>query len=174
MNIFDIVLLVFILIGSLRGLWNGFFVTLASFISVLVGIYIAIKFSSFTADVLRSNIAKNWEHLEIIAFAITFIVIVVSITLLAKIFSKIADFSGLGIFNKLLGGLLGLLKTILILSVMLHFFQKVNQNYSLVAKETLDTSLLYQPISEISDVIFPTLSEWFDTLKNETFSNSET
>src|SRR5690606_41924175 len=108
---------------------------LASFISLLAGIFVAIKFSSFTAGFLRDSLSKEWEHIEIIAFAITFVAVVIGITLLAKIFTKIADFSGLGWINKILGGVFGLLKIVLILSVFLHFFEKINENNALVRSE---------------------------------------
>src|SRR5690606_11979068 len=128
MNVFDIILLAFLLLGFIRGFWSGFFVCLSSFVSMLVGIFIAMKFSSFTSDILRNTFFKDWKHLEIIAFVITFIAVVIGITLLAKVFTKMADFSGLGLMNKILGGVFGLLKTVLILSVLLLFFEKVNQN----------------------------------------------
>jgi membrane protein required for colicin V production len=166
MNVFDIILLAFLLFGFIRGFWSGFFVSLASFVSILVGIFIAIKFSSFTADILRNTFSKDWKHLEIIAFVITFIAVVIGITLLAKVFTKMADFSGLGLMNKILGGVFGLLKTLLILSVFLHFFEKLNENKTFASEETLEESFLYQPVSEISEVIFPKLTEWFDEIKS--------
>lgn len=166
MNILDIILLVFLLFGFIRGLWSGFFVSLASFISLLAGVFIAIKFSSFTAEILRNHLSQEGKYLEIIAFAITFIAVVIGIMLLAKVFTKIADFSGLGWINKILGGVFGLLKTILILSVFLHFFEKINQNHVLISEEALQESMLYEPVSEISEIIFPTLTGWFDNLKS--------
>ncbi|SRR5690554_4602778 len=165
MNLLDITLLTLLLISFIRGLWSGFFVSLASFISLLAGIFVAIKFSSFTAGFLRDSLSKEWEHIEIIAFAITFVAVVIGITLLAKIFTKIADFSGLGWINKILGGVFGVLKTVLILSVVLHFFQKINQSHSLITKEKLEESILYQPVSEVSEIIFPKLTEWFNNIK---------
>ncbi|MFA7444430.1 MAG: CvpA family protein [Flavobacteriaceae bacterium] len=167
MNLLDIILLIFLLFGFVRGLWSGLFVALASFVSLLAGIFIAIKFSSFTATFLRDNFSTEWQHLEIIAFAITFVIVVITIMLLAKILTKIADFSGLGWLNKVLGGVFGVLKTLLILSIFLHFFQKINQNNLLVSEEKLKESLLYQPVSEVSEMIFPTLSQWFDTVKTQ-------
>ena|SRR5690606_12799082 len=166
MNVFDIILLAFLLFGFIRGLWSGFFVSLASFISILVGIFIAVKFSSLTANFLRDNLSQDWKHIEIIAFAITFIAVVIGIALLAKVFTKIADFSGLGWINKILGGVFGLLKIVLILSVFLHFFEKINENNALVSEKTLQESILYRPISEVSEIIFPTLSDWFEKIKS--------
>lgn len=166
MNILDIILLAFLFFGFIRGLWSGFFVSLASLISLIVGIFVAIKFSSFTAEFLRNNLSQEWKYIEIIAFAITFITVVIGIALLAKIFTKMADFSGLGWVNKILGGVFGLLKTIVILSIFLHFFEKINQNHSWVSEEKSEESILYKPVSEISEIIFPALTEWFEHLKS--------
>ena len=167
MNFLDIFLAAVLLFGLVRGLWKGFFVELASFVSLIIGIFIAIKFSGFTADFLRKESESDSHYIEIAAFAITFILVVVGIILLAKVFTKIADFTALGWLNRLLGGIFGLLKMLFILSVLLHFFQKINFNGNLVSEEKLNESVLYNPVKETSEFIFPVLSDWFDKAKEE-------
>jgi membrane protein required for colicin V production len=173
MNFIDIILILFLLFGFIKGVWNGFFTELASFISLLVGLFIAIKFSGFTADFIRENYATDIQHLEIIAFAITFILVVIGIILLAKVFTKVASFTGLGWINRLLGGVFGLLKMIFILSVVLHFFTKINQEQAFIEHDKINQSILFKPIIAISDTVFPVLTEWFNATK-EAFSEEET
>lgn len=167
MNFLDLILAAILLYGLVKGLWKGLFVELASLISLLLGIYLAIKFSGFTADFIRKNFASDLEYLEIIAFAVTFLLVVIGIVLLAKVFTKIAYFSGLGWINSLFGAVFGLVKMIFILSILLQFFQKINTEGTLISEEKLNESLLYNSVLETSEYVFPIISEWFDKAKEE-------
>ena len=58
-----------------------------------------------------------------------------------------------------------LLKTILILSISLNFFQKINVNYTFADKTTIDKSLFYNPIQKIAAIIYPSVEEWYKEIK---------
>lgn len=160
----DIILGGLLLYGIVKGLWKGLFAELASLLSLLAGIYVAVKFSGLVGKMLEGHV-DNPKYISIVAFTITFIAVVVGIVLLAKVFTKLADFSGLGLVNRLLGGFFGLLKMILILSVSLNFFMKLNSSNVLAEKKTLDDSLFFYPILKVSNTIFPVLEEWFKEYK---------
>lgn len=170
MGFLDIFLGVFLIYGLIRGLCNGFFVELASLVSLLLGIFIAIKFSYLMKAYLENHGSWNPKTVQVVAFALTFILVVVGISLLGKIFTKLADFAALGLFNKLLGGIFGVLKTILMLSVLLNLFEKVNTNYAFAEKETLDHSIFYNPVRAVSKFIYPSIEEWFTAFKSEGFN----
>ena len=165
MGILDIILGIFLAYGLIRGIWNGFFVELASLISLMLGIYIAIKFSFITAEFLSDIFSWNPKTIAIWAFILTFIAVVLGVSLLAKFFTTVANFASLGIFNKIAGGVFGVLKMCLILSFALALFQKINFNNTFAEKETLDNSLFYHPILKISEFVFPVFEEWFAELK---------
>jgi|SRR5690554_690820 len=167
MNFLDLILASILLYGLVKGLWKGFFVELASLISLLLGVYLAIKFSGFTAHFIRDKFSSDSDYLEIIAFAITFVMVVIGIILLAKVFTKIADFASLGWINRLLGGIFGLVKMIFILSIILHFFQKINATGIFLSEEKLNESVLYNPVVTASGLVFPIISEWSDKAKEE-------
>lgn len=167
MNLFDVILGGFLLYGIIRGVWNGFFVELASFVSLILGIYIAIKFSFLTQSIIESHVSWSPKTVQIMAFVLTFILVVVGIMVLAKAFTTLANFASLGIFNKIGGGFFGLLKTILILSVSLHFFHKFNEKTDFVSKATLVESLMYYPTLEISGLVYPALENWFMEFKED-------
>jgi membrane protein required for colicin V production len=151
MGLLDIILGGLLLYGVVKGLWKGLFVELASLLSLLLGVYIAVKFYGLTGSV--------------IVFALLFIIVVVGIYLLAKVFTKIADFASLGLLNRILGGLFGGLKMVLILSVTLNFFLKINSSNFFTEKETLDKSLFFYPMIKVSNTIFPVLENWFIEFK---------
>ena len=155
MNVVDIIICVCLLFGLIRGVMKGFFVEVASLIGLIAGVYGAIHFSYFAKEYLQESVNWKAEYISLTAFAITFVAIVVAISLLGKILTKIADFAALGMLNKLLGGVFGATKIALILSVVFLFFNKINGTIPFVEKEVLNESILYKPVEKIVSTIFP-------------------
>jgi len=161
MNVFDIVIAALLIFGFVRGVIKGFFVEVASLAALIGGVYGAIHFSYFIGDFLKEAVSWSQEYISLAAFAGTFIIIIVTISLLGKMLTKLADFAALGIINKILGGVFGAIKIGLILSVIFIFFGKMNDTIPFVKKETLDESILYAPVKKIAPTIFPSI------IKNE-------
>ena len=166
MNIFDIVITVILIFAFVRGFMKGFFVEVASLIALIGGIYGSIYFSYFAADILKRYADWSENYITLTAFAVTFIGIVIAVSSLGKVFTKMANFVALGMINKILGGVFALLKSTVILSVIFVFFARINSTISFVTKDTLDTSILYTPIKEIVPTIFPKIIEEIDEKKN--------
>ncbi|MEO8233991.1 MAG: CvpA family protein [Flavobacterium sp.] len=167
MSFLDIVLGALLVYSLYKGIKNGLFVELASLISLVLGIYVSIKFSYLIKSALGNVVSWQPKYIEVTSFAITFFLAIVCIHLLAKVFTGIADFAYLGWLNKLGGAGFSLLKTILALSIVFNLFQKINVNNFIVKEETLNKSMFYNPIQEVSKFVFPTLEEWYDHFKNE-------
>jgi membrane protein required for colicin V production len=157
MNIFDIIITALLLFGFVRGLVKGLFVEVASLVALIGGVYGAIHFSYLISNFLKEYVTWNTEYISLAAFAITFIVIIVVISLLGKALTKIANFASLGIVNKILGGVFGVLKIGLILSVVFIFFGKMNDTIPFIKKQTLEESILYSPVKKIAPTIFPSI-----------------
>ena len=166
MGVLDIVLAALLLFGLVRGFMKGLFVEVASLVALVAGVYGAIHFSNFAADFLQNKTEWNEKTINITAFAITFVVIILVISLAGKALTKLADFAALGILNKILGGVFGALKIGLILSVVLIVFDKMNKTLPFVDKETLEDSILYKPVKSLAPTIFPSI------LKTDTEDNT--
>ncbi len=164
MNSIDIVLALFLAYGFIKGLFKGLFVEVASLLALILGIYGAIHFSDFIGNYLYDLLNWDKKYVGLTSFIITFILIVIAITLLGKFFTKLADFASLGLLNKLLGGVFGLLKITLILSVLLMYFYKFNSKIEFVNESTLQESKLFYPVKETAILLFPS---FFDEPINE-------
>jgi membrane protein required for colicin V production len=165
MSFLDIVLGSLLVYGLYQGIKNGLFVEVASLISLLLGIYFAVKFSILTAEIIAGFVHWNPKTIQVTAFILTFILVVVGISLLAKFLTGVADFAQLGWINKAGGGFFRVLKTILIVSVFLTLFEKINFNNMLAKKETLDNSMFYRPIQKTAGFIYPSIEKWYTSLK---------
>ncbi len=157
MTVIDIVLGALILFGLVRGFMKGLFVEVASLIALVAGVFGAIHFSNYAADFLTERVDWATQTINITAFAITFVVIVLAISLAGKALTKLADFAALGVLNKLLGGVFGAAKIALILSIVLMAFNNVNRMLPFVDEDTINDSVLYEPVRSLAPMIFPNI-----------------
>jgi membrane protein required for colicin V production len=155
MTVIDIVLGALILFGLIRGLMKGLFVEVASLVALIAGVYGAIHFSNFAAEFLMERVDWNEKTINITAFAITFVIIVLAISLAGKALTKLADFAALGMLNKLLGAVFGGLKIAIILSIILMIFAKMNKTIPFVDDQDLEDSVLYEPVKSIAPMVLP-------------------
>lgn len=163
MNTFDIIITALLVFGFIRGLLKGLFVEIASLVALILGVYGAIHFSYFAAALLKNYVSWDEKYLTIVAFALTFAVIVIVIALLGKLFTKIANFAALGFLNKLLGGVFGVLKIGLILSVILLVFSKLNNTIPFMSEEQQEATILYKPIKNLAPILFPSFIKIMDS-----------
>jgi membrane protein required for colicin V production len=165
MNTFDIIISALLIFGFIRGLLKGLFVEIASLAALILGVYGAIHFSYFASNILKGYVSWDEKYLTIVAFALTFAVIVIVIALLGKLLTKIANFAALGFLNKLLGGVFGALKIGLILSVVLLIFNKLNNTIPFLSQEQQNETILYEPIKNLAPTLFPNFIHVMDSEK---------
>lgn len=154
MSFLDIVLSLLLIYGLYKGLKNGLFVEIASLIALIAGLFGAIHFSYIAGDYLHEHMQWNERYINLAAFIITFIVIVLVVHVAGKFLTKVADFAMLGLLNKIAGGIFGTLKVAVILGALLIFFERVNSSVGLVKNETMEGSVLYEPVKEIGAFVF--------------------
>ena len=65
----------------------------------------------------------------------------------------------LGFVNKLAGGIFGMLKFGLILSVIIFVLNAIEKNIHIIPSEMKQKSLLYEPVGKIAPIIIPGLRE---------------
>lgn len=168
MNIIDIVLGIILLLAFYTGLRKGLFAALASLIGLIVGIYGAIYFSHFAVDFLSGALDWSDQTINLAAFALTFSIILILITMAGKALTKIADFAALGLINKLLGGLFNALKIAFIMSVVFMFLN-ASSNISgfLIPEKKKESSLLYEPIVSIALLVLPNILNEVEKLQDK-------
>ena len=154
MSFIDIILGGLILYGLVKGLMKGLFVEAASLVALIAGIYGAIHFSYFAGNFLTTKVDWDEKYINLIAFAITFVAIIIGVSLAGKFLTKIADFAALGLLNKIFGAIFGALKFAVILGAILVFFDKTNNTIEFVKKETLENSILYKPVKGVGAFVF--------------------
>jgi len=172
MNWIDIVIIILLVFGLARGFINGFIKELASLLALILGIWGAIKFSSFTAERLYDFFDMTGQYVGIIAFLITFVLIVIGVHFVGLVVDKFIDKISLGFLNSLLGLVFGVFKSALILSVIFTVLNAIDAKHKFLPRKQIEDSRLYSPIADIAPAIFPVIGEGgfdksFDRLKKK-------
>ena len=125
MNYLDIIILCILGILIIHGIWKGFILSLATLVALVLGIWAAIHFSGYISTFLVKIFHPSGAWLTIFSYILTFLLVVLVIILIARLLEKVVKTVGLGIPNRIIGGLFGLLKGILVVSfllfVLVHF-----------------------------------------------------
>lgn len=167
MNLFDIIVTLALGFGFFKGFRKGFVVEVASLGALFFGIIGAIKFSSFVAQQIKGFFDWNPMAIKIISYLLVFIFIVYGVSVLAKGLTKILSQASLGLFNKFLGSVFGVLKWAVLTSVFLFFTIRVNQWITIIDKEMINQSILYGPITELGEYLFNWGSKFNQELPND-------
>ena len=162
MNFLDIIFIVPLLFALYRGFKKGLIHMIGSLVALLLGIIGAIKLRPVFAALLDSvfNIAP--EHLNVIAFAVAFVAIVLLVHIVAFLVDKLIKAVALNFVNRLLGMAFGLVVTAFVISMILWPVNEVNKGKQIIKPNHIEGSLLYKPLSAFAPAVFPYLKkqEW--------------
>jgi len=167
MVVVDLLIAVLLGYGLYKGWRNGLIISVVSLVALIAGIYFSLRFSFFTRELLMQHTQWNPNVTTIAAFFITFLTVLILIHLLGKLMTKIVETLALGFINKLTGALFEGIKIVLIISVLLNLFQKINHDNLLVSEHQLNESVFYQPVQEVSKYVFPLMEKWYELGLNE-------
>lgn len=158
MNYIDIIFLVPIVWFTYQGFKRGFIIELSSLVALILGIYAALYFSGYAAEFLMDNLNMGPKYVPVLSFIVTFIVIVFLVYSVGKILEKIIDMVALGFLNKLAGGVFGLLKGVVLISVVLMIMNYFNDD--LISTKKKKNSMLYAPIEGIAPLLWENMQNW--------------
>jgi len=157
MNILDIIFIVPIVWFAYRGFSKGLIIGITTLVALILGIYLSIRFSNIVATFLMSNFDWDEKYIPIISFAITFVGVVIVIYLLGKILEKFIDMIALGFINKLLGGVFGIVKAVVLLSVIIYIINSFDRQQNVFTEKLQQGSILYEPVESVVPRILPLL-----------------
>ena len=151
----DIVISIILIYGIIRGFYRGFFLEVSALTGLLLGIYCAINFKEVIGYYLEKILSWEENYIIIVSFLVTLIIVVVTLNLIAKSLTKLADIMALGLLNKIAGAFLGLIKYSVICIVFVLLFDKINSSLILIDELTILNSTFYPFIRYINQELFP-------------------
>lgn len=155
MNILDIIILICLVPALIVGIKKGFISQVISILSIIVGIWASSRFANIVSEWLGQYITASENILRLVAFVIILVLVFIILGLLGKLLDSIIKVVLLGWVNRLLGAIFSLLKAFLILGLVMMLFTSLNDALNLVKPEVIKESLLFQPLKDLADMVFP-------------------
>lgn len=151
MTILDILFLIFAVIFFIRGYSKGFILAIVKLLSYVLGIVVALNFSSWLSAKLFQNgdgiIAKVFP---MISYAILFIATVILVNFIGRRVQKMFSIPVVGQLNKIMGGVIYALIFTFIASTFIWLSAKVG----IINTESQSDSKTYAYIEPVAPVVF--------------------
>ncbi|MBR4478709.1 MAG: CvpA family protein [Bacteroidales bacterium] len=155
----DIIILICFLPAIISGIMKGFIEQAIALVSLILGAWLAFKFSTVVSGWLQPYFEVSETVLNVISFAVIMVAVVLVLFVLSKILTGVTKLVMLGWLDRLLGLVFALLKAGLLIGIAIILFDTINVKFEFVEEKVLDESVLYAPIRDIAYVIFPYLKE---------------
>jgi len=158
MNVLDIVLVILIVGAAINGFVKGFFVELASIVSLILGIWAAVEFSGLVEQWLSKYLSWSNDSMRLAAFILIFVFVVILVHLIATLTEKFVKAIALSIFSRIAGAVFGALKAAFVLSILMIIITKIeNFTITIIPEKSKMESRLYGPIENMAPNILPFL-----------------
>lgn len=161
MNYLDIIIAIILFLFGFKGFRKGLVIEVVTLMAFALGIYGAMHFSDFTAAHLEEFMEINPKYLNTVAFVLTFILLVIGVNILGKWVTNLVKAMNLNFWNKLGGGVFGVLKGVLLCSVLLMVLNNF-QLIGVVKPEVREQSKLYPYIEQTVPYVY----RGFDLVKD--------
>jgi membrane protein required for colicin V production len=161
----DIIFIVILGYGILRGLFKGFIVEAITLFGLLVGLWIAGRYSASAATYLSNFLDISSRFSILVAFLLIAILTVLIFSLSAHLLKNIVKLVLLGWLDKLLGMLFGFCKYLFVLSLFANILCWIEPRFPVLKEETRQTSKLFEPVRKVVPALMPYVS--FEKIKQK-------
>lgn len=149
MGTIDIIIILLITTGALRGAYKGFIKQLSSLGGIVLGIIACRMFGDWASKILSAIVPELKElpfadtAISILGHIVLFIFVYINIALIATMIRGITNKLSLGVFDRVAGALLCVFKYLLALSLLLNLWFLLKPSSSIFSSShILDGSLL--------------------------------
>lgn len=169
MNWVDIFIGFAFLWAVFNGWRRGFLLEMLSMVIILLGIWAAMEFSTVAESALKIRVSWTGRKTQLVAFVVTFVVVVLGVSLLGKVLTKAINKTPIGMVNCMLGSIVALLKAVLMSGVVLTILQ-LDFAHKMVSKEDIEKSMFAKPVLSCSKALYPSVNNWLAEIKTEMIS----
>ena len=161
MGTIDIVILACFLPAIFIGLKNGLIRQVVGLAVVVLGIWLAVRFSDVISAWLSTRFTMEPFWTKAISFVVIFVAVALVLNLVGKLLEKVLDIAMLGWLNRLLGMVVALATGALIIGTLVYLTDSANNLLGFIPKEQIEQSRFYKPLLELVQTVFPYLKQLF-------------
>ena len=137
----DLVLTVFVAFLLVKGIWKGFVKEISGILAVVGGVVTSFMLHSAAEEFLSPYVGP--KYLGFVAYSILFIAAYLGIMLLGSFIDRVVKSVMLGSFNRILGGLFGLLKALLWTSLCVYAYSSLQEGVGFDHPGLVANSIFY-------------------------------
>jgi membrane protein required for colicin V production len=167
MNYIDLIIIFLLIASAIGGLTKGLIYEVASLIALVAGVWGAIKFSGAVETFMVRYFHITYEHINIVAFFITFILISILVHFLAQAIEHAFNTVPIGPVNKVLGMVFATIKSAFIIGIILLFIEGIDKVIPVTPEKKIQEAKLYVPLRNLSINSLPYLKNFFEGVKEE-------
>jgi len=157
MNYLDIIISLVLFYGLFKGFTRGLIIEAASLLSIIIGIFGALTFTPIIESLLSYFISSDKLPSSVIIFTVSLILIVLGVNFFAKNLTKFIKLVSLGGINKVLGGVFGVSKYILLFGILLVFVDQFSFMFEFFESNVLDESIMFESLKNVGYYILQLL-----------------
>lgn len=173
METLDWIIIAVIAIGAILGFTKGFLKQLASIVGLIAGLLVARALFVSAGERLATEIGASVTFSQILAFIIIWMVVPVSLCIIAGMLTKAIDAISLGFINRWLGAGLGAIKYGLLASIVICFIEYADTENTLIQPTKKQASVLYYPMKRFSGIFIPVVKDVTQHLINTDYARTQ-
>jgi membrane protein required for colicin V production len=151
MSWLDIIILLPLLIGLVRGLMRGLIQEISSIVAILLGFLGSRLWGASFAVWLMQQFAWSETICMVLAYALLFIGIALTLNILAKLLSKLFQKIALGWLNRLLGAIFGIGKWAIVVLALVLCVHRLDNQFHFLQEDLKNKSVLYMKAAPLSE-----------------------
>ena len=159
MQTIDIIIAVLLVIGLISGLRDGLVKQVAGLAGLIGGLLLGRAFYMPLGEWIGSTFSISAEAAHIAAFITILIAVPLLFSLAGWLVSKFLSAICLGWINRLLGGLVGVLKFALLAGVLITGIEFFDKHDTFISEQKKMDSVLYYPIYDATSIFFDGIKE---------------
>lgn len=152
MNWIDLVILFILILAFLNGYRRGAFKEISTFIGLIIGVVFAVNNADWLAAQLHGKFNFSPTVLYMVSYALVLAVCVILLRLLGHFFYKLVKIAPLKVPNKITGGVFGIIKGLVLVSLVFLLFLFPTPFRSIDG--AIESSAMARPIRGFVPVIY--------------------
>ena len=164
METIDIIIAVLLAVGLISGLRDGLVKQVAGLAGLIGGLLLGRAFYMPVGAWLTGMFGMSVEAAHITAFILILILVPLLFSVVGWLVSKLLSIICLGWVNRLLGGLVGVLKFALFAGIVITGIEFFDKGDGFISEEKKEASVLYYPLYDATGIFFSGIKEELSTL----------
>ena len=165
MSWLDILILLPLLIGLIRGLMKGLIVEISSIAAIILGFLGAKWWSAGFASWLMQQFEWNETACIVVAYALIFAGIALGLNIIARLLSKLFQKIQLGWINRLLGGVFGTAKWGIVIVALVLCVHNLDKQFQFIQPELKEKSVVYTTLTPYAEQAWEEIKAQVETQK---------